>query len=282
LQLRVGVAERAPITLRAAAVGGAPHRRLNDRARPGRQRRRNWVRPVPREPSHLRLDLHGLAGHAREWDRMARAFDDLHVLAVDLRGHGSSDWADSYAVDAYVHDVEGVVERVVSGPVMVVGHSLGGISVNSRIYLDTGWVGVALSNYDDIPLLEISSGRRRPSPARQSTQPLGEPLGLGCGQQRLAAGHPRDGVAVFAMGGRLSWPLVAGWPSRCRSLVLGIPLGVPQSYRSSEAPDQLRGLRRSYAVPQRHGPPSGGWGLAGESLSSRRRCNQASTALSAR
>ena len=30
LQLRVGVAERAPITLRPAAVGGAPHRRLMD------------------------------------------------------------------------------------------------------------------------------------------------------------------------------------------------------------------------------------------------------------
>jgi pimeloyl-ACP methyl ester carboxylesterase len=116
-----GAPERAPRPMTRSAT----KRRLNDRARPSRQRRRNWVRPVPREPSHLRLDLHGLAGHAREWDRMARAFDDLHVLAVDLRGHGSSDWADSYAVDAYVHDVEGVVERVVSGPVMVVRHSLG-------------------------------------------------------------------------------------------------------------------------------------------------------------
>ena len=102
---------------------------------------------MPREPSRVRVDLgplalevldwpgslppvlalHGLAGNAREWDRMARAFDDLRVLAVDLRGHGSSDWADSYAVDAYVHDVEDVVERVHSGPVVVVGHSLGGI-----------------------------------------------------------------------------------------------------------------------------------------------------------
>jgi pimeloyl-ACP methyl ester carboxylesterase len=102
---------------------------------------------MPREPRRVRVDLgslalevlvwpgslppvlalHGLAGNVREWDRMARAFDDLRVLAVDLRGHGSSDWADSYGVDAYVHDVEDVVERVHSGPVVVVGHSLGGI-----------------------------------------------------------------------------------------------------------------------------------------------------------
>ena len=58
---------------------------------------------------------------------MARSFQDLRVLAVDYRGHGSSDWADSYAVDAYVDDVEAVIERVQLGPVMVVGHSLGGI-----------------------------------------------------------------------------------------------------------------------------------------------------------
>jgi hypothetical protein len=31
----------------------------------------------------------------------------------------------------------------------------GGISVNWNIYLDTGWVGVVLSNYDDVPILEI-------------------------------------------------------------------------------------------------------------------------------
>jgi CubicO group peptidase (beta-lactamase class C family) len=31
----------------------------------------------------------------------------------------------------------------------------GGIGANWSIYLDTGWVGVVLSNYDDIPLVEI-------------------------------------------------------------------------------------------------------------------------------
>ena len=102
---------------------------------------------MPREPRPVRLDLgtvalealdwpgslppvlalHGLAGNAHEWDRMARAFHDRRVLAVDLRGHGSSDWADTYAVDSYVDDVEAVVERVHLGPVVVVGHSLGGI-----------------------------------------------------------------------------------------------------------------------------------------------------------
>jgi hypothetical protein len=48
----------------------------------------------------------------------------------------------------------------------------GGISANWNIYLDTGWVGVVLSNYDDIPLLEIL-GRETQAITGQPTDPPG-------------------------------------------------------------------------------------------------------------
>jgi esterase len=75
----------------------------------------------------LVLALHGRAGCGREWDRFAVDAGDRGVVAPDLRGHGWSGWADSYAVDAHVGDVEALIERFGAGPVVVVGHSLGGI-----------------------------------------------------------------------------------------------------------------------------------------------------------
>lgn len=72
--------------------------------------------------------LHGIMGHTREWDtltgELARSF---HVLAVDQRGHGESDWADEYTAAAMAHDVVRLVEQVGIAPVSLVGHSLGAI-----------------------------------------------------------------------------------------------------------------------------------------------------------
>src|SRR5712692_3811545 len=48
-----------------------------------------WGRPELR-PALL---LHSLAGHSHWWDWVAPLLtEDFHVVAVDLRGHGGSDW----------------------------------------------------------------------------------------------------------------------------------------------------------------------------------------------
>ena len=40
--------------------------------------------------------LHGIMGHAREWDGLVTALaSDFRVLAVDQRGHGESEWPTS-------------------------------------------------------------------------------------------------------------------------------------------------------------------------------------------
>jgi len=74
------------------------------------------------------LLIHGGKDHARSWDDVARALrDDHHVLAVDLRGHGDSDWAQgsTYTLPEYVLDVAQLIEVLGLAPVAIVGHSMG-------------------------------------------------------------------------------------------------------------------------------------------------------------
>jgi pimeloyl-ACP methyl ester carboxylesterase len=76
------------------------------------------------------LFLHGLAGHAGEWSRVAsRLPREFHVLALDLRGHGNSERRPADAsIDAHVEDVAMVAERLSPGePLHLIGQSVGGI-----------------------------------------------------------------------------------------------------------------------------------------------------------
>lgn len=72
--------------------------------------------------------LHGLAGHAGEWDDTARWLSRRHrVVAVDQRGHGSSErHPEDVSRAACVADAAAVATRLGTGPVILVGQSLGG------------------------------------------------------------------------------------------------------------------------------------------------------------
>ena len=73
--------------------------------------------------------LHGLRGHAHAWDDVAAAFcADYHILALDQRGRGESDWAPDgdYSTRAYVDDLAGFCDALNLPPLTLVGHSMGG------------------------------------------------------------------------------------------------------------------------------------------------------------
>ncbi|GAA0594440.1 alpha/beta hydrolase [Streptomyces crystallinus] len=72
--------------------------------------------------------LHGLAGHAGEWDGLARDLSPRHrVVAVDQRGHGASERQPREVTRAaYVADVIAVVDRLGLDRPVLVGQSLGG------------------------------------------------------------------------------------------------------------------------------------------------------------
>lgn len=80
------------------------------------------------EPSHLPplLIVHGLFGSARNWGAIARRMaDGRRVVAVDMRNHAGSFWADSHSYADLAADLAEVIAA--EGRAMdVVGHSMGG------------------------------------------------------------------------------------------------------------------------------------------------------------
>ncbi len=77
----------------------------------------------------LLLCIHGYAQNAHSWDFTALALRDRYrVLALDLRGHGDSQWAPDgdYTQPGYLADLEPFIDAVAAGPLVVVGLSLGG------------------------------------------------------------------------------------------------------------------------------------------------------------
>lgn len=52
----------------------------------------------------------------------------FRVVNADLRGHGQTGWADSYRALDFAGDVADLIRGLDTGPVMVVGHSLGGLT----------------------------------------------------------------------------------------------------------------------------------------------------------
>jgi len=71
--------------------------------------------------------LHGLLGSSRNWQTAGRDLAArFHVLALDLRNHGSSPHAPASDYPAMVGDVLGWLDAQGLGQVTLMGHSLGG------------------------------------------------------------------------------------------------------------------------------------------------------------
>lgn len=73
------------------------------------------------------LLLHGFTGHAHAWDTLAIALQPhFHVYALDQRGHGDSDPADTYNAVVAFGDISGVIDQLGLSPLVMVGLSMGG------------------------------------------------------------------------------------------------------------------------------------------------------------
>lgn len=73
--------------------------------------------------------LHGLRAYAQTWEPLATTLGDRFCCyALDQRGRGLSDWADSssYQTQCYVSDLEDLVAHLALERFVLVGHSLGG------------------------------------------------------------------------------------------------------------------------------------------------------------
>lgn len=72
--------------------------------------------------------VHGGAAHGHWWSHVAPMFTaDHRVVAIDLSGHGDSDWRSTYTLDGWCDEVAAVIEDSGFGdPPVLVGHSMGG------------------------------------------------------------------------------------------------------------------------------------------------------------
>ncbi len=86
----------------------------------------DWGRP--HHPPVLLLHGGGQTRHAWRATAPTLAAQGWRVVALDLRGHGDSDWpdADAYDIDHFAEDLTLVIEQLGRAPVLV-GASLGGI-----------------------------------------------------------------------------------------------------------------------------------------------------------
>src|SRR6266511_171323 len=75
------------------------------------------------------LLLHSQAAHSHWWDWSAPLLaEQFHVLALDLRGHGGSAWAEppGYAFTDYVSDAIAILDALGWRSPLLIGHSMGG------------------------------------------------------------------------------------------------------------------------------------------------------------
>lgn len=75
------------------------------------------------------LCLHGSTGQAHAWDFLGEAhLDDWHMVALDMRGHGQSQWAHGeYSIASFASDIEAFVDHLEVSSIHLIGLSLGGI-----------------------------------------------------------------------------------------------------------------------------------------------------------
>ena len=84
---------------------------------------RDWENP----DAPALILLHGFARNARMFDPFARAMQTrFRVIALDLRGHGETDWAKNYSTEQSVEDLEALRAALGLSRFNLFGHSMGG------------------------------------------------------------------------------------------------------------------------------------------------------------
>ncbi|MFG2774268.1 alpha/beta fold hydrolase [Streptomyces sp. NPDC048350] len=86
--------------------------------------------------------VHGRGGSSADWTRIGEELaTDRRVYAVDLRGHGLSDWTGPYGFDAFRDELHGFLKALDLGGADVVAHSMGGAAAYLLAMDEPGLIG---------------------------------------------------------------------------------------------------------------------------------------------
>jgi pimeloyl-ACP methyl ester carboxylesterase len=117
--------------------------------------------------------LHGGSAHAHWFDAVVPAFvPRYHVIALDQRGHGESEWAQpaAYATEDFASDLERVMEAIGWSRMALAGHSMGGHNAMAFAAWqpDRLWALCVVDSRPGIPAERLEQmhrrGRRGPLP----------------------------------------------------------------------------------------------------------------------
>jgi pimeloyl-ACP methyl ester carboxylesterase len=107
--------------------------------------------------------MHGGGQTRRSWGTAAHALAQrgYRVIALDLRGHGDTDWAPDcdYSLDAFVNDLKAVLDEV-GVPAALVGASLGGLVGLLAVGENDAPLASSLVLVDVVPQIDIEGASR--------------------------------------------------------------------------------------------------------------------------
>jgi pimeloyl-ACP methyl ester carboxylesterase len=152
------------------------------------------------------LCLHGGAAHAHWYDFVAPGFTpDHHVIAMDLRGHGDSAWAEprTYAWKTFAEDVNAIAEKLDLRDYVLIGHSMGGMVSLVHAAMHPGRIG-ALVIVDSVMLMPTERVQRmrafgeRPAKGYATQEELIARYRLEGGEKQMAAPEVLQRMARFS------------------------------------------------------------------------------------
>ncbi|HVT22092.1 MAG TPA: alpha/beta hydrolase [Mycobacteriales bacterium] len=110
--------------------------------------------------------LHGGAAHSGWWDHIApQLAGNRRVIAVDLSGHGDSDWKPEYERAQWAREVVAAVRAEHLDPAIFIGHSMGGwVSVFAGVVEPSAVREIIAidSPFTEVPPEEQPIAERRP------------------------------------------------------------------------------------------------------------------------
>ncbi len=89
--------------------------------------------------------LHGGGANAHWWDHLAPVLAErFHVIALDFRGHGDSDYPEELVTGSFNADLDALLEHLDTEEVVLVGHSMGAYVALDHAARDSSITGLAL------------------------------------------------------------------------------------------------------------------------------------------